>query len=106
MEVDTNRLRDKVANLSELLGTTMGVVERLRQITVAPSAFGNIGLNVHAISRQVQDKAAANIDDVLAVLRALGGRSADFAENVDRVARQHDERLRALRRNVRRPGGG
>jgi hypothetical protein len=105
MEVDTNRLRDKVANLSELLVTTMSVVERLRQTTVAPSAFGIIGADVQVISKQVQDRAAANITELSAVFQTLNSRSADFAQNVARIAQLGQQQLGTLRPNIARPGG-
>jgi type III secretory pathway component EscS len=105
MDVDTDRLRDKVASLSELLVTTMSVVGQLRQITVASSAFGTIGADVHAISRQVQDQAAANIVELAAVFQTLNRRSSDFAQTVARLAQREQERLHALRPRFQLPGG-
>jgi hypothetical protein len=106
MEVDTDQLRDKVANLSGLLVTTMSVVERLRQTTIEPSAFGTIGVDVHAISTQVQDQAGKNIAELSAVFQVLNQRSTDFAGAVDQVSRRDQGRLSAIRPAGQQLGGG
>jgi methyl-accepting chemotaxis protein len=97
MQVDTSRVRDTVTNLSELLVATMRVVEQLRQTTVASSAFGAIGSDVHRISGQVQSQAATNISELSAVFQLLNRRSASFSQDVDRTARCGQDGLNALR---------
>lgn len=105
MEVDTDQLRDKVANLSGLLVTTLSVVERLRQMTIAPAAFGAIGLGVHTASSRVQDQAGKNIAELSAVFQVLNQRSADFAGAVDQITRRDQGRLSAIRPAERQWGG-
>jgi hypothetical protein len=106
MEVDTDQLRDKVANLSGLLVTTMNVVERLQQTAVPSSAFGTIGLEVHAISKQVQDQAGANIADLSAVFQQLNQRSTTFAGNVDQIVKRDQGRLSTIYPTNQQLGGG
>jgi hypothetical protein len=106
VEVDTDRLRDKVANLSGLLVTTMSVVEQLRRLTIASAAFGTIGADVHTLSRQVQDQAGANIAAAAAVLQSLNRRSTNFAGDVDHIARRDQVRICAVRPTGQRPEGG
>jgi hypothetical protein len=105
MEVDTDQLRDKVANLSGLLVATMSVVERLRTTRVPPSAFGTIGLDVHAISKQVQDQAGANIAELSAVFQQLNRRASTFARDVDRIVRRDQGRLSGIHPTDQQLGG-
>ena len=105
MEVDTDQLRDKVANLTGLLRKTMRVVEQLQKTTVPPSAFGTIGLDVHAMSKRVQDQAGTNITDLSAVFQVLNRRSETFATDVDRIAKRDQGRLCAIRPTEQRWGG-
>ncbi len=106
MEVDTDQLRDRVANLSGLLVTTMSVVDKLRKTTVSPSAFGMIGLDVHAIGKQVQDQAGANIAELSAVFQQLNRRASTFARDVDRIARRDQGRLSTIHPTNQQLGGG
>ena len=106
MEVDTDQLRDKVTNLSGLLVTTMNVVEQLRKAKVSPAAFGAIGLDVHAISKQVQEQAGSNIAALSAVFQQLNRNASTFASDVDRISRRDQSRLSAIRPTGKRSGGG